>query len=476
MYCQSRVVALLYAALGLSCDKARDHLSLVSPEAMLNNSATALTSSKNSLDGMGELVLSSTRDPIGIELDNSPECRLKWEALSWTDQGNHRGLNPTATVNLEFTLSSFDGSVQDLQWCKDTVRKLLGSKMAMRYQPGSLHAELPLFQQSVQRPFKKNAEPIECHSWRRGTMPFYGGTVYDYNGSLERKTRGLLGYLSASLYRYHPRGLVHYIKNRKPGSLGTLVLFFLDRDSTNSQKIPRQMSCSPVPYNGRFQHEEMLSKTHDAQHVHNKSASNKSHGNNFNTERGTRHMTLAIAVCAISAVGIGVLYVMCNNPNLCARKRRLLVGDGNHINNDRFSSNNLDSNREGLLPGKIVEGKDVIQGRHDDDTDNDVARLASIRLRFSQFGHLANAPRKRIQDLFDLEPLRFRNRGNVAKMVPVLPRAPNASVRKSFRDFYTESHREEAPDDELQEIRNLFSIAHAANSSQRYRVPRACID
>ncbi|BDD59663.1 hypothetical protein MAP00_004858 [Monascus purpureus] len=447
---------------------------------MSNNSATVLTSSKNALDGMGELVLSSTRDPVGIKLDNSPECRLKWEALSWTDQGNHTGLNPTATVNLRFTLSSFDGSVQGLQWCKDTVGKLLGSKMAMRYQPGSLHAKLPLFQQSVQKLFKKNAEPIECHSWRRDTMPFYGGTVYDYNRSLERKTRGLLGYLSALLYRYHPRGLIHYIKNRKPGfldALDALVLFLLDRDSTNSQKIPRQMSSNPVPYNDRFQHEGMLSKTHDAQHVHNESASNKNHGNNFHTEWGTRRTTLAIAVCAVSAVGTGVLYVMCNNPNFCARlKRRLLVRDGDHINNDRFSSSNLDSNGEELLPGKIVEGKDVIQGRHDDDTDDDVARLASIRLRFSQFGHLANAPRKRIQDLFDLEPLRFRNRGNVAKMVPVLPRAPNASVRKSFRDFYTESHREEAPSDELHEIRNLFSISHTANTSQRYRVPRACID
>jgi hypothetical protein len=318
MYCQLRVVALLYAALDVSCNKAQGSPSLVSLGAKPNDSATALTNSRDTFSGIDELVLSSTRNLVGIESDNSPDCRLKWEALSWTDQGNHTGLDPKATVNLNFTLSSFDGSVEVVQRCKDTVGKLLSSKIAVRYQPGSLHADLLLFQQSVQKPFKQKVESIEGQSRRRNPIPFYDGTVYDYNGSLERKTRGLLGYLSALIYRYQPRGLIRYVKNRKLRSWDESVLFSLDYDSTDSQKTSRRMSSKPVPYNGQFRHERTLNEINDTQHVHNESADNKNNANNFHIEQRTQRTKIAIAVCAVSAVGTGVLYMMRYIPNLCA--------------------------------------------------------------------------------------------------------------------------------------------------------------
>jgi hypothetical protein len=70
MSCQLRLVALLYAALDVSCNKAQDSPSLVSLGAKPNDSVTALTNSRDTFNGVGELVLSSPRVPVRIESDN----------------------------------------------------------------------------------------------------------------------------------------------------------------------------------------------------------------------------------------------------------------------------------------------------------------------------------------------------------------------------------------------------------------------
>jgi hypothetical protein len=68
------LVALLCAALDVSCNKAHGSPSLVNLGAKPNDSVTALTNSRDTFSGIDELMLSSTRDPVRIESDNPPNC------------------------------------------------------------------------------------------------------------------------------------------------------------------------------------------------------------------------------------------------------------------------------------------------------------------------------------------------------------------------------------------------------------------
>lgn len=122
------------------------------------------------------------------------------------------------------------------------------------------------------------------------------------------------------------------------------------------------------------------------------------------------------------------------------------------------------------------------------------AGLGSIRNKLTRFGHMAHVPRGRIQDLFDLEPLKFGSRGNAGERIPVLPQAP--SVRGRFRDLSSQAVsgiqdddgpvRLRAPSirrrlrdlgydalpgiqdgDGSQSIRSRFRSMHAANTSRK---------
>lgn len=498
MYCHRRLVAFLFAALGVSCNKRQDSLPS-NLDANSNSSAIILDFFEPSFVELDQVTLSGIRSPVGIGSERSLNCSLRWSAVNWTWQESSTNSAAETTLNLQLILSSFDGSVEGLQRCKGKVEELVRGRKEVSYRSGTLHSDSrQIMQESVKRRVRLD-ESLQQE--RQSMLSSYNQVEHRFNASLlERTYRGPLAYLSSFIPRNQTVGnLANAVKKEKLRSQNESDLISLRHNSINVEKGLRQVAFKNGSSINRPRHEGILNEVHDVQKSYSLSAgasicktcysrNDDALVNGHRVERRNQRIWAAAAIFAVAAVAAGFLWISLDIPKYYERiQRRFRVSTStqrgqisespNTFSYDVFDGENPKLSLGNLLKGRAgVQQQEYYEATATDDTERKMENLLSIRRRYSRFGHLASAPRRRIQDLFDLESLKSRNKSGMIQRIPVLPRAPNASVRRKFRNLNLEGMRQDVYDEEDSQAPGSQSgTIHTANSCRKCDVPLDCI-
>lgn len=159
-----------------------------------------------------------------------------------------------------------------------------------------------------------------------------------------------------------------------------------------------------------------------------------------------KEMRAFYGICALLAVSIVVaviLYVLHRTGRLLRINCRLIRG----MRRSRFPSNPVTSNK---FSSAVFSDSRMGSTRRSEDTTlsnpdyDDSTTFSEFQRKFSQLGTSSRGYRKRIQDVFDIESLETRNlkNENLKDRVFVLPRAPNATVRRKSVDSSRRVRRE----------------------------------
>lgn len=104
-----------------------------------------------------------------------------------------------------------------------------------------------------------------------------------------------------------------------------------------------------------------------------------------------------------------------------------------------------------------------------DDTESSSPKIFTLQQRWNGLGLFTKGPRKRLQDVFDLESLKS-TQGTLSdsvERVPVLPRARSNSVHHSLSEINTRPILREQYTDEIRLSNGPFATIHTTQTTQR---------
>lgn len=458
MHCQQRLVAYFYATWSAFINGTWN--------SSISNMQQLADIRLDTIDSMKDIVASDVRHLDGTGCTISLNCPVAWNSAKMCSAkmdekffGDHKDSEYEAEMNLTLTLTSTVFQTNDRQGCKDRLEEILFNKQeGGRHQLRDLPRRQPPFIQTEnshpqlkpqlrQKPTHRREAPSEQKI--RVQRFISESSTLDYSG--------IFTPLVSFFQRRTIQGVVNAVSEEGLKFRATLKRISIPALPSVSIISPRRwkQTAPKDPSSHRSDCEDTFCKGYSLEKI---CGQHKTPNVELNTEdvckmcypqrndelikshceeRTRRGILVFHVVCVALGVIIvfaAFLYLLCE---LCRplRKRWELYWK---IRTGQISKNRLSSifsveSNPAFPPGYFFNA-----GVDPEDGDN-AGKMADM---FSMFPQKMNPvatgfkePRKRIQDIFDLEALESRPDPNESKFperIPVLPPAPNASVRRSF--------------------------------------------
>lgn len=405
----------------------------------------------------------------------SLNCPLDWddsEDPPWSNEkAGTDGEGPVAELNLTLTLTNSDWSANGLQGCKNKFNELLSKQKEVSHKSPCLPRYLALLEQAEKEMSKHAPKPDQKHLQRRQAIPASNGQREQRSGPRSPSPRhfDLLEYLLSFIsQRRTARGTVNRVAEGRPSFRGTLKRMQLPAALPNAPfHLPRTWqqatSSKPVPY--RSACEETFCKGGNLDKICGR---HKKPDHEFDTEivcemcypkinsvlvkehceeRARREIQAFHMVCVALAVTIAIAALLYLIRLVCRplekpcqifwrfRTGRTGRVPASPIIASRFSSIFSVESIPAFGSGSFFEGgMDTVP--NECEAGDSKTTLSMFQQKVNHL--LKKEPRKRIQDVFDLEalPSSPHKEERLPERIPVLPPAPNASVRRIWTDEY----------------------------------------
>lgn len=425
MYSQKRLAAL-YILLGVIFTKPTE--CLPSTAQRLSNDWNELRCHHPSVSHPGG---ASNTDTQSV---NRPGCAI---TLNCVPEGKYGPaiLDSGLIMPLNVTVALSEDATMDTQRCKKELEELLF---------GARDDEQEVGASDTQR--LDSEQPILLHPRQEETPE---------TSSEGQKYQGIFDYLMSTVQR---RGVhaADSVKERKANYQNEVALHSARNSTSNFSMDLKQVIFKKRPFSYYVtQCEESFCNGYDLERRCDPNSRSRRKPRLKNTcefcypqrnddfikrhceRRIKKEMRAFYGICALLAVSIVVaviLYVLHRTGRLLRINCRLIRGmrrsrfPSNPVTSNRFSSAVFSDNRIGST--RRSEDSTITNPDYDDST-----TFSEFQRKFYQLG-TTKGYRKRIQDVFDIESLEPRNfeDEDLKDRVFVLPRAPNATVRRKSAD------------------------------------------
>lgn len=461
MHCQQRLIAYFYAIWGTFTNGTWDEF-FHSLREQSNGSNFAVKR------GLDDIMVSDIRqlDEAGCAI--SMHCLVKQPCSGIGFVGLNGELdtgfdksNSETELNLTMTLTDREFGTSGVQTCKERLEKLLFKEQEYGLY-NTQDSQIPLLPLEQAEKKVLAPEPKQDRSYLQQRRS-YPAPPSESDGSLDSRPEtvdfsGLFGYLMSSIsQRRAIREAFQTVKEwelnfRRP--LKRLSLPTLPSSPTHAGRRLKHKPSSTTSPNLRTTCEKNFCKGYNLEKICSKHKipdveldtesvcqlcypeTNDALIKEHCQERARREVLVFRILCIVLGGFIAIAILLYALREICRpmKKRwqlfwKVQSRPTSSGISSRFSSIFSVESNPAFPPGRMFKS-----GVGGDDYDFEIPAdtFTGSRGKLSRFGGFVREPRKRIQDVFDLEALQLRHppkEDELVERIPVLPRAPNASIR-----------------------------------------------